>query len=78
MCGAGLHIASERDLTPLLLARPAAETAARLAQLERAWRLKRLVGLGLRAEVEMGGILLENLQTEGWVTYRMIVARKPG
>ncbi len=76
--GAGLEIAAERDLTPLLLARPAAETAARLAALQRAWRLKRLFGLGLRAEAEMGGILLESLQTEGWVTYRMIVARKPG
>lgn len=75
--GAGLEIAAERDLSPLLLARPAAETAARLAELERAWRLKRLLGLGLRAEAEMGGILLENLQAEGWVTYRMLVARKP-
>ncbi len=78
LAGAGLRLTAEHDLTPLLLARPVAETAARLATLERALRLKRLVGLGLRAEAEIGGILLENLQTEGWVSYRMLVARMPG
>ncbi|MBY0339401.1 MAG: class I SAM-dependent methyltransferase [Acetobacteraceae bacterium] len=73
---AGLELVSERDLNPLLRVRGAAETAPRLATLRRQWRIKRILGFGLRAEAEMGGLLLEGLQTEGWVRYRLLVARR--
>ncbi|MCX8135346.1 MAG: class I SAM-dependent methyltransferase [Roseococcus sp.] len=75
---AGLALVHERDLTPLLRARPRAETAARLAALNTPWqRLLRALGLGVRAEAEIGGIHLETLQTEGAMRYRLLVARKP-
>lgn len=72
---AGLVPAAERDLSPLLLARSAAEVAPRLRDLERRARLPRLLGLGVRAEAEIGGLLLETLLREGHVRYRMLVAR---
>ncbi|MGG5810683.1 SAM-dependent methyltransferase [Falsiroseomonas sp. CW058] len=76
---AGLEPVAERDLNPLLRVRGAAELAPRLAALERRARLPRLLGFGLRAEAEIGGMLLESLQTEGHVRYRVLAARKgPG
>jgi SAM-dependent methyltransferase len=75
---AGLEPVMERDLNPLLQVRGMAELAPRLAALERRARLPRLLGLGLRREAEIGGMLLETLQTEGFVRYRVLAARKPG
>jgi SAM-dependent methyltransferase len=78
LAAAGLEPVRERDLTPLLRARPRGETAARLAALNTPWRrLLRALGLGVRAEAEIGGIQLETLQTEGDLRYRLLVARKP-
>jgi SAM-dependent methyltransferase len=75
---AGLELLHERDLNPLLRARPRAETAPRLAALNTPWmRAQRALGLGVRAEAEIGGIQLETLQTEGDLHYRLLVARKP-
>lgn len=74
---AGLEPVAERDLNPLLQVRGMAELAPRLATLERRARLPRLLGLGLRREAEIGGLLLETLQTEGFVRYRILAARKP-
>jgi SAM-dependent methyltransferase len=74
---AGLEPVAERDLNPLLQVRGMEELAPRLAALERRARLPRLLGLGLRREAEIGGLLLETLQTEGFVRYRILAARKP-
>jgi SAM-dependent methyltransferase len=75
---AGLELVQERDLNPLLRARPRAETAPRLAALNTPWmRAQRALGLGVRAEAEIGGIHLETLQTDGDLHYRLLVARKP-
>jgi SAM-dependent methyltransferase len=74
---AGLHPVAERDLNPLLQVRGMAEIGPRLAALERRARLPRLLGLGVRQEAEIGGLLLETLQTEGWVRYRVLAFRKP-
>jgi len=73
---AGLQLLRERDLNPLLQLRPMAVVAPRLAELRRKAWLPRLLGLGVRAEAEIGGLLLESLQTEGWVRYRLLVARR--
>lgn len=74
---AGLEPVAERDLNPLLQVRGMAELAPRLATLERRARIPRLLGLGLRREAEIGGLLLETLQTEGFIRYRILAARKP-
>ena len=74
---AGLEPVAERDLNPLLQVRGMDELAPRLVTLERRARLPRLLGLGLRREAEIGGLLLETLQTEGFVRYRILAARKP-
>ncbi|HEV7266907.1 MAG TPA: methyltransferase domain-containing protein [Falsiroseomonas sp.] len=73
---AGLELVAERDLNPLLQVRGMEELAPRLAALERRARLPRLLGLGLRLEAEIGGLLLETLQTESFVRYRVLAARK--
>lgn len=73
---AGLILLAERDLNPLLQVRGMAAVAPRLAELRRKAWLPRLLGLGVRAEAEIGGLLLEGLQTEGWVRYRLLVARR--
>jgi SAM-dependent methyltransferase len=74
---AGLAPVVERDLNPLLRVRSMAEAAPRLAELNAPpERLKRALGLGVRAEAEIGGIMLETLQTEGHVRYRLLVGRK--
>lgn len=72
---AGLTLVGERDLNPLLQVRGTATIAARLAELRRRSFLPRLLGLGLRAEAEIGGLLLETLLTEGWMRYRLIQAK---
>lgn len=72
---AGLTLVGERDLNPLLQVRDMAHVAARIAQLRRRSLVPRLLGLGLRAEAEIGGLLLETLLTEGWMRYRLLVAR---
>ena len=74
---AGLEPVAERDLNPLLQVRGMEELAPRLVTLERRARIPRLLGLGLRREAEIGGLLLETLQTEGFVRYRILAARKP-
>lgn len=73
---AGLELLREQDLNPLLQVRGMPAVAGRLAELRRKAWLPRLLGLGVRAEAEIGGLLLETLQTEGWVHYRLLVARK--
>jgi len=77
MEAAGLTLVRERDLSPLLQVRSVAQAAPRLGELQR-WsaRLRRMVGLDVRAEAEIGGIMLETLQTEGFVRYRLLVARR--
>lgn len=74
---AGLSLVAERDLNPLLRVRSMAQAAPRLAEL-RGWRarLGRALGVGVRAEAEIGGIMLETLQTEGLVHYRLLAARR--
>jgi SAM-dependent methyltransferase len=73
---AGLAVVAERDLNPLLQVRGMAELAPVIAALERRARLRRLLGFGVRLEAEIGGRLLETLQTEGFVRYRVLAARK--
>ncbi len=73
---AGLAPVAERDLNPLLQVRGMQALAPRLAELERGTRLSRLLGLGVRAEAEIGGLLLETLQTEGHVRYRILAGRR--
>nr|WP_302474293.1 methyltransferase domain-containing protein [Roseococcus sp. MDT2-1-1] len=75
---AGLEVVAERALNPLLLVRGMAELRGRIATLRRQRRLLRLLGLGVRLEAEIGGLWLETLQTEGFVEYRVMVARRPG
>ncbi|WP_203073115.1 SAM-dependent methyltransferase [Falsiroseomonas ponticola] len=74
---AGLAVVAERDLNPLLQLRGPAAVAPRLRQLERRAMIPRLLGFGLRAEAEIGGLLLESLQAEGHVHYRILAARAP-
>lgn len=71
---AGLHLVREMDLNPLLRVRSMAEAGPQLARLRRRSWLARRLGIGVRAEAEIGGILLETLQREGWVHYRLLVA----
>jgi SAM-dependent methyltransferase len=75
LAAAGLEVTRDRDLSPLLQVRGMAAVAPRLAELRRGWRFR--LGLDVRAEAEVGGLLLESLQTDGWVSYRLLVARKP-
>ncbi|UPY37491.1 methyltransferase domain-containing protein [Sediminicoccus sp. KRV36] len=72
----GLELVAEQDLNPLLQVRGMPAVAPRLAELRRKAWLPHLLGLGVRAEAEIGGLLLETLQTEGWVRYRLLVARR--
>lgn len=74
--GAGLTLVAEQDLNPLLRVRGMAAVAPRLAELRRKSVLSRLVGRGVRCEAEMGGLLLETLQTDGFVHYRVLVAQR--
>lgn len=73
---AGLALVAERDLNPLLRIGGAAELAPVIAALERRARLPRLFGLGVRLEAEIGGRLLETLQAEGFVHYRVLAFRR--
>ncbi len=74
---AGLALVRERDLSPLLRVRSMDQAAARLRALRSLpARLWRALGLGVRAEAEIGGIMLETLQTEGFVRYRLLAARR--
>jgi SAM-dependent methyltransferase len=75
--GAGLEPVAERDLNPLLRIRGPAELIPRIEALERRARLRRAFGFGVRSEAEIGGMLLEWLQAEGHVRYRVLAARKP-
>lgn len=75
---AGLEPVAERDLSPLLRLRGAGELQPRIAELERRARLRRLLGLGVRTEAEIGGMTLELLQADGHVRYRVLAARRPG
>lgn len=72
---AGLGLRHERDLNTLLQVRGLAAVAARLKELRRKPWLR--FGLAVRAEAEIGGLVLETLQTEGFVHYRLLVAQKP-
>jgi SAM-dependent methyltransferase len=74
---AGLEVVAERDLNPLLQVRGMGAVAPRLAALERRARIPRLLGFGVRSEAEIGGLLLETLQTDGFVRYRVLAVRKP-
>jgi SAM-dependent methyltransferase len=74
---AGLEPVVERDLNPLLQVRGMKDLAPRLRSLERRAWLPRLFGFGVRLEAEIGGMLLETLQTDGFVRYRVLAARKP-
>jgi len=71
---AGLELRHERDLNPLLQVRGMAAVASRLKELRRRPWLR--FGLAVRAEAEIGGLVLETLQTEGFVHYRLLVAHK--
>jgi hypothetical protein len=67
---------AERDLSPLLQIRGRAELDPVIAALERRARLPRLLGGGLRLEAEIGGRLLETLQADGFVQYRVLAFRR--
>ncbi len=73
---AGLALVAERDLNPLLQVRGSAELAPVIAALERRARLPRLIGFGVRLEAEIGGRLLESLQSDGFVHYRVLAFRR--
>lgn len=73
---AGLMPVMECDLNRLLQVRGMEEVGGRLRALERRARLPRLFGFGVRMEAEIGGLLLETLQTEGFVRYRVLAMRK--
>ncbi len=75
--GAGLEILREEDLNPLLLTRSAAELAVPLARQKRRAVWWGLLGGGLRAQADIGGMTLELLHGRGAVHYRLIVARRP-
>jgi len=72
----GLVLVAERDLSPLLQIRGRAELDPVIAALERRARLPRLLGGGLRLEAEIGGRLLETLQSDGFVQYRVLAFRR--
>ncbi len=74
--GAGLEVVQERDLSPLLRVRSMAQAAPRLREIQ--WKQRLLGPLAVRLEAEIGGIFLETLQTDGFVEYRIMAARKPG
>jgi SAM-dependent methyltransferase len=73
---AGLDLVAERDLNPLLQVRGMADLGPLIAALERRARLPRLFGLGVRLEADIGGRLLETLQTDGFVHYRVLAFRR--
>lgn len=73
---AGLAVVAERDLNPLLQVRGLAQVQPRIRELDRRAAIPRLFGFGVRAEAEIGGLLLESLQTDGYVQYRILAARK--
>ncbi len=70
---AGLAVVAERDLSQLLRVRNMAQAAPRLRQIR--WKQRLLGPLAVRLEAEIGGIMLETLQTEGFVEYRVMAAR---
>lgn len=73
---AGLALVAERDLNPLLQVRGSGALAPVIAALERRARLPRLFGFGVRLEAEIGGRLLETLQSDGLVHYRVLAFRR--
>lgn len=73
---AGLQLAAERDLSPLLRIGGREALDPMIAALERRAWLPRRLGFGLRLEAEIGGRLLETLQSDGFVEYRVLAFRR--
>ncbi len=78
IAAAGLEVAEDQDLLPLLLARDPAALAAPLARAKRKSLWLTPLGLGLRLQADIGGMTLECLLRQGAAQYRLIRARKPG
>jgi SAM-dependent methyltransferase len=78
LTGCGLAIVSNRDLTAELRPR----TLARIARLEAAnralYRLAPTAGLRTLLDSYRGGLALERLYPQSLMSYRLVVARKPG
>lgn len=77
LAAAGLTLAHESDLTPLVLNRPEAELAAPLARQRRRAAWLAPFGLALREQADIGGMTLELLQGRGAMRYRLLAARRP-
>ena len=75
---AGLDVVRSQDLSPLIYHRPVQEMN-RLIERDRrrAWWLG-WSGLGIIAEANVGGLLLERLAVDGVIQYRLLVGRKRG
>ena len=73
---AGLDVVQSQDLSPLIYHRPMQEMT-RLIERDRrrAWWLG-WSGLGIIAEANVGGLLLERLAVRGAIQYRLLVGRK--
>jgi hypothetical protein len=76
LTAAGLTLAHETDLTPLVLYRPEAELAAPLARQRRRAAWLAPLGLALREQADIGGMTLELLQGRGAMRYRLLAASR--
>jgi SAM-dependent methyltransferase len=77
MRAAGLAPVAERDLSPLCVPRDPAALAAPIARMARRVRWLAPLGLALRSQAELGGMVLERLIRARAVRYRVLAARKP-
>lgn len=78
MAAAGLVLVREADLTPLTIPRPAEALTAPLRRARRRVALLGWLGLAVRTQADLGGMVLEGLLRRGSMRYRLLVARKPG
>lgn len=74
---AGLKIVRSADYSDLVYHRPTEEMTALIERDRRRARRFGWLGLGVIAEANVGGLLLERLAVQGVMQYRLLAARKP-
>jgi SAM-dependent methyltransferase len=72
----GLTVIGNHDLTPLLHHKPEEELVKSIIYSESQRTKRKFMGLGMVTDAQIGGLMLERLNRERIINYRMLVARK--